>query len=136
VREPAEPSHPLVGLVTALRAAEGRAVVVCAADMPFVGLETLGALATRQPGRTLISTRSGRTQPLLGRYEPSALAALEAAGQAASAPLREVVAALDPALLEVADPIELFNVNTPEDLVRAEAILAGGEGVLAGEEGE
>jgi molybdopterin-guanine dinucleotide biosynthesis protein A len=125
VREPFEPSHPVIGLVAALRAARGRPVVVAAADMPFVGVETLRALGARQPGGTLIAAHSGRTQPLLARYEPADLPALEAAAVAARAPLRAVVAGLDPAPLEVADPLELFNVNTPDDLRRARAILAG-----------
>jgi molybdenum cofactor guanylyltransferase len=125
VREPPEPSHPVVGLVTALRAARGRPVVVAAADMPFVGVQTLRALGAQQPGRTLITAHAGRIQPLLARYEPADLPALEAAAVAARAPLRAVVAGWHPAVFEVADPLELFNVNTPEDLVRARAILAG-----------
>jgi molybdopterin-guanine dinucleotide biosynthesis protein A len=125
IREPPDPQHPLVGLVTALRAARGRAVVVAAADMPFVGVDTLLALGQQQPGRTLIAAQRGRVQPLLGRYEASDLPALDLAAAAATAPLREVVVALHPALFEIADPTELFNVNTPEDLVRAQALLAG-----------
>jgi molybdopterin-guanine dinucleotide biosynthesis protein A len=132
VREPPEPSHPVVGLVTALRAARGRPVVVAAADMPFVGVQTLRVLGARQPGRTLITAHGGQLQPLLARYEPADLPALEAAAGAARAPLRAVVAGLHPALLEVADRRELFNVNTPEDLRHAEAIVAG-EGKPAGE---
>ncbi|HEX8977427.1 MAG TPA: molybdenum cofactor guanylyltransferase [Solirubrobacteraceae bacterium] len=124
LREPAEARHPVVGLVAALRAAQGRPVLVCAADMPFVHVDTLRALSEWPPGETVLATRSGRIEPLLGRYEPSALGALEAAAEAASAPLREVVGALGPVLLEVADPVELFNVNTPADLARAEAIVA------------
>ncbi len=132
VREPPEPSHPAVGLVAALRAARGRPVVVAAADMPFVGVETLRALGARQPGRTLITVHGAQTQPLLARYEPAALPALEAAADAAGAPLRAVVTGLHPAWFEVADPRELFNVNTPEDLRRAQAILAG-EGQAGGQ---
>jgi GTP:adenosylcobinamide-phosphate guanylyltransferase len=36
-----------------------------------------------------------------------------------------VVGALGPRLMEVADPLELFNVNTPADLERAAALLCG-----------
>jgi len=34
--EPDEPAHPLLGIVTALEQADGRAVVVCACDLPFL----------------------------------------------------------------------------------------------------
>src|SRR5215207_877879 len=36
LREPAEPIHPLYGLLTALAASDGRPVVALACDMPFV----------------------------------------------------------------------------------------------------
>ena len=38
-------------------------------------------------------------------------------------PLRGLVAAIGPRLVEVGDAEELFNVNAPDDLLRAEAIL-------------
>jgi molybdopterin-guanine dinucleotide biosynthesis protein A len=59
-------------------------------------------------------------QPLLARYEPHA-ARLLARGD--DRPLREQIAAIHPRLLEVQDPTELFNVNAPEDLLQAAAIL-------------
>ncbi|MGB2712363.1 MAG: NTP transferase domain-containing protein, partial [Conexibacter sp.] len=34
--EPDEPRHPLAGVVHALERAQGRAVLVCAGDLPFV----------------------------------------------------------------------------------------------------
>jgi molybdopterin-guanine dinucleotide biosynthesis protein A len=135
-REPVEPQHPLVGIVTALALARGRAVLVCAADMPFVAASTLRALGERPTdgAPALIASRDGLLQPLLGRYEPSALALLEPAVADAVAPLRAVVGALRPARFVVEDAVELFNVNTPEDLVRARAILAG-EGGRRGRSG-
>jgi molybdopterin-guanine dinucleotide biosynthesis protein A len=114
-REQAEPQHPLMGLVAALRAARGRAVVACAADMPFVSAATLAGLIAVDPGgaAAVVAVEAGKDtlQPLLARYEPSALAAL--------------AAAVGVDRFEVADPVELFNVNTPEDLARAEEILVG-----------
>ena len=38
-------------------------------------------------------------------------------------PLRECIAAIEPATLEVSDPDLLFNVNTPDDLLQAAAML-------------
>ncbi|MEA2210880.1 MAG: molybdenum cofactor guanylyltransferase [Solirubrobacteraceae bacterium] len=132
-REPADPQHPLMGLVAALRAARDRAVVACAADMPFVSTATLAGLVAADAGSAAavvaVEAGKGALQPLLARYEPSALAAL-AAAVGAEAPLRITVEALGVARFEVADPIELFNVNTPEDLARAEEILVGRGGAV------
>ena len=65
--------------------------------------------------------------PLLARYEAAALPALEA-GLGENAPLRETVQALGAARFEVADPVELFNVNTPEDLARRRSCCSDREG--------
>jgi molybdopterin-guanine dinucleotide biosynthesis protein A len=125
-REPAEPQHPLMGIVAALRAARGRAVLVCAADIPFVSVATLRELAeVDAAGAAAVVAAeggSGALQPLLARYEASALPELEAAvGE--GAPLRATVEALGVARFQVEDAVELFNVNTREDLARAEQML-------------
>lgn len=128
--EPDEPSHPLLGVVTALRAAGPTPVIVVAADMPFVTPRLLRRLATG--GATATVEAEGRLQPLLARYEPEALNSLGGAlgeGEAATAAL----AALEPEVIGEAelqrfgDPNRLcFNVNSPADLERAEQLLAGG----------
>jgi molybdopterin-guanine dinucleotide biosynthesis protein A len=125
--EPEEPSHPLVGIVEALRRADGRPVLVCAGDMPFVPAALLAELAVAASGSApaaVACTLGGALQPLLGRYDPEALAALSEAASEAVAPAREVVAALRPLRVPVEDPHALFNVNTPEDLQQAEKLLA------------
>ncbi len=126
LREPAHPRHPLIGLLHALRAANGRPVLVCPADLPLVTAGVLAALAGADPGGSpaVVATAPGRgLQPLLGCYRPEAAALLEAAAREAAAPVRAAVAAIGPR--ELAVPAEvLFNVNTAEDLVRAEALLA------------
>ena len=121
--EPDRPRHPLVGIVHALRAAAGRPVVACAADLPFVTAEALRALATADAGdapAVLATTAQGSIQPLLGRYEPAAAALLGPAARAGVAAMRDVVAALHARLLAIEDPWVLFNVNSPEDLREAE----------------
>ena len=123
VREPATPRHPLVGIVAALRAAQGRSVLVCAADMPFLTGAALCALrdAPAGEGAAVLAAQDGGPQPLLGRYEPAALSLLDAAAREATRPAREVVAALSPVLLELpGTPEVLFNVNRAEDLAEAE----------------
>jgi molybdenum cofactor guanylyltransferase len=122
--EPDEPHHPLVGIVHALGLADGRPVLVCAADMPFVTPRLIGqiARANAADGCAVVATSQGRAQPLLARYQPEALDPL-ARMLREEVSLREAVAGLDPAWHEVEDPDELFNVNTPDDLLQASAML-------------
>ena len=71
----------------------------------------------------VIASCGGRDQPLLGCYQPAALPLLADAAYDGVARVREVVSAISPQRLEVADPDELFNVNSPEDLLVASAML-------------
>lgn len=126
IREPATPRHPLIGIVAALRAAEGRPVLVCAADLPFVTPAALIALrdAPAGEGEAVLAAQDGAPQPLLGRYEPAALQQLARAARRPPRPLREVVAELAPVLLDLPGmPDVLFNVNAAEDLAEAERRL-------------
>src|SRR5215475_14082380 len=50
--EPDLPRHPVVGIVQALALAEGRSVLVCASDLPFVTPELIYRLATADPGKS------------------------------------------------------------------------------------
>jgi molybdopterin-guanine dinucleotide biosynthesis protein A len=119
--------HPLVGLRTALELAAGRTVLVCAVDLPLVSPALVRRLAFDEPESVpaVVTGHAGAIQPLLGRYSAQALEPLRAADP--EIPLRRAVGALEPQLLEVGDPLELFNVNTPADLARAAALLCGPE---------
>jgi molybdenum cofactor guanylyltransferase len=125
--EPASPWHPLVGIVHALAVADGRPVLVCAADMPFVTPEHVARIAGTDPldAPAVVPTCDGELQPLLALYLPAAAAALGRGALAANRPLRQEIAALGPRLLELEDRRAFFNVNTPEDLTRAAVILDG-----------
>jgi molybdopterin-guanine dinucleotide biosynthesis protein A len=130
LREPAEPIHPLQGLLTALAASGGRPVVALACDMPFVAPSLLEWLAGYGGGAAVVEA-AGRVQPLLARYEPTVAPALEAA-LARGASAQEAVSGLDPRIVtetELArfgDPeLICLNVNTPADLERAAAVIAG-----------
>jgi molybdopterin-guanine dinucleotide biosynthesis protein A len=122
--EPHEPHHPLVGIVQALGLAEGRPVLVCAGDLPFVSPELVAELAVADPGDApaVIAAHDGSQQPLLGCYQPAAALPLADAARRRD-PVRAAVASIGPGLLEVDDPELLFNVNAPEDLLQAAAIL-------------
>jgi molybdopterin-guanine dinucleotide biosynthesis protein A len=148
--EPEHPSHPLVGIAEALRRADGRWVLVCAGDMPFVPVSLLTSLASLagQASRAgsdsgsgsgsgsgsdgdfgaapavVAASADGALQPLLGCYGPACLERLAAAAQEAVAPARAVIEALGPLVVPVTDPRALFNVNSAEDLREAEALLA------------
>ena len=123
--EPQEPRHPLTGIVHALGMADGRPVLVCAGDMPFATPGLIAAIAQADPDRSpaVVASSGGRLQPLLGCYQPSALEPLGHAGAEDGVALREAVAALEPVRYEVEEPDELFNVNGPDDLLQAAAML-------------
>ena len=123
--EPQEPRHPLVGIVEALALADGRPVIVCPVDMPFVTPELFRALAHARTGGApaVIASCDGREQPLLGCYRHEAAPLLASAARRAEMPVRDAVAAIGPRLLEVEDPDVMFNVNGPDDLLLAAAML-------------
>jgi molybdopterin-guanine dinucleotide biosynthesis protein A len=123
--EPSELSHPLVGILHALAMAEGRAVVICAGDLPFVTPDVIAMLACADAGGApaVIASGDGLEQPLLGRYEPQAAELVHALLQDAAIPLREAVAEIGPRVLELEDPQVLFNIDAPEDLLQAAALL-------------
>jgi molybdopterin-guanine dinucleotide biosynthesis protein A len=130
--EPVEPIHPLAGIVAALRQA-ARPIVVIGCDFPFVPAALLRALADASE-LLLVPAPGGEAQPLVGRWTPALLPALEDA-LAREEPLRRTVAALSPRLLEDAalaqfgDPSRVFfNVNTPADLRRAESAVSSPDG--------
>jgi molybdenum cofactor guanylyltransferase len=126
LEEPLEPRHPLCGIVEALRLR--RPIVAVACDLPFVAPGLISLLAEASEPLVL-PTLDGRPQPLLARYEPILLPRLEAA-LAREEPLTRTVESLDPRLLSedelgrFGDPRRLlFNVNDPDDLREAEALL-------------
>ena len=117
--------HPLIGILEALAGAGGRPVLVCAADLPFVTPELISTLiANRGHSDAVLAASSGDPQPLLGLYEPSAASSLARALAGGLHRTREAVGTLSPSLVEVGDPDLLFNVNAPEDLLRASAMIS------------
>jgi molybdopterin-guanine dinucleotide biosynthesis protein A len=126
VEEPEEPTHPLAGIVAALRHT-GAPVVVVGCDFPFAPPALLRALA-EAPEPLVVPAPGGEPQSLMARWSPGLLPRLEDA-LAREEPLRRTVAALAPRLWDdtelarFGDPARaFFNVNTPEDLRAAEAL--------------
>jgi molybdopterin-guanine dinucleotide biosynthesis protein A len=137
--EPAEPCHPLAGIVHALEGAgaaaeiEGmaREILVSAGDLPFVAPELVEQLAHADArGACAVVPRvGGRLQPLLARYGPAAYAPLAAAlARDPLPPLTHVVAALGPRVVELAEELPFFNVNVPEDLLTAHGLFDRDDG--------
>jgi molybdopterin-guanine dinucleotide biosynthesis protein A len=135
--EPTEPQHPLTGIIAALGASAGRPVVAIACDMPLVPARLISWLAQLEE-EVAVCEADGRLQPLLGRYSPSVCDQLvESLDRGDST--TDAVRALDPFIVtpdkveRFGDPARIFfNVNTPEDLARAEKMLQGGRFSLAG----
>jgi molybdenum cofactor guanylyltransferase len=128
VRERPEPVHPLAGLVAALDAAGSKPVVALAGDMPFVPAQLVAWLADL-PDSVAVTFVGGRIHPLLGRYGPEVAPLFEAV-LPDPMPLTEAVVSLDPRIVSeqeirrFGDPERIaFNVNSPRDLARAEALV-------------
>jgi molybdenum cofactor guanylyltransferase len=119
--EPAEPRHPLTGIVHALEMAAGP-VLVCAGDMPFVTADACRTLLhAASSGSAVVATAEAVLQPTFGLYTPAALETMRAAPE--DAPLTQTVEALDP--VRVALPPGLVrSVQTAAQLADAEALLA------------
>lgn len=121
--EPDLPQHPMFGIAEALALAGGRPVLVCPLDMPFVTTELLSELATADSSRPVVLAACGGVpRPLLGRYAASAAPLLSQAAHRGVAP-EEALARLHPTLLEVDDEVELFDVDTPDDLLQAAGMM-------------
>lgn len=131
--DPVPGAGALAGLRTALAAARGESVLVLACDLPFVSRPLLEHLLARaRQADVVIPRRGGEFEPLLAVYSRSVLAAVDKALAAGHARMisffPEVrVLALEPDEWERFDPegLSFFNVNTPEELIEAERLLAG-----------
>lgn len=127
--EPAQPRHPLVGIVAALEHADGRAVLALPCDMPFLTGALLGWMAGLEGA--VVPWLGERPQPFPARCPAESLPTLRRALHDGD-PLAVALERLSPRTLglqELArfgDPSRLlFNVNRPEDLRAAHELLAG-----------
>ena len=116
------PAAPLVGIATGLEALTTASCLVLACDLPLADA-ILDRLVADPSGAAVAADPGGRVQPLCARYpRRAALAACEAI--LADGVLAAQALAVHLAAVAIpAAPGELLNVNTPEDLARAEAAL-------------
>jgi len=123
---------PLAGIDAALTAAEGSDAVVCVAgDLPFLTPEMLAALRDHAPDADAVAPRglAGRIEPLCARYARTLLPAIDVRLRAGELAVHELldgaaVAWLEGDALRALDPDGtcFLNLNTPDDILRAEAI--------------
>ena len=101
---------PIAGVVAGLRAAAHELVLVLPVDMPLLDAAMLGELADACRDVAVASTG-----PLPGAYRKTVLPALEQALAAGTLALRDAIAGLDVATIDL-DARALLNVNTPNDV--------------------
>jgi len=133
VADPEGPRCALRGLVAALEAARGERVLVVATDLPLVTDAFLRGLVTvaGADADAVVPRPVPKAQPLCAVYHRLPVLARArkqlAAGELALHGLLDTlrVTWIEGERLRALDPAgtALLNVNTPEDLVRAEALL-------------
>jgi molybdopterin-guanine dinucleotide biosynthesis protein A len=126
------PTCALRGLRSALEAAAGERVLVVATDLPLVTPALLLALVAWPEADAVVPRTGGGRHPLCALYRLDAVLPV-ARSRLATGELKlsDLLDALDTRYLdgrdlERVDPegIALTNVNTPDDLARAESLLA------------
>ncbi len=122
---------PLGGLATALRRASQPRIVLTACDMPFIRWSSVAHLLSLADSAQVVMPRvGGEAEPLLAVYDRTCLPAIErslAAGErrmVSFLPAVQVREVGEEELLST-DPTRMtfFNLNTPDDVTRAEKII-------------
>lgn len=114
---------PAAGVLAAHRFAPRAAWLVLACDMPRLTPAMLRQLiARRDPARGATAFRAaadGQPEPLCAIYEPATLGCLQARVEAGGpSGLRELLAVVNPVLLDAPGADALVSINTPEDCGR------------------
>lgn len=124
----------LAGLQTALRAARHEVVLVLACDLPFVCVPLLEHMLRLAPQADAIVPRwRGEFEPLHAVYRRNCLPAIDLAlaeGRQRMISFHSAIqlTVVDEDQVAAYDPqgLTFFNINTPDDLLAAERILARG----------
>jgi molybdopterin-guanine dinucleotide biosynthesis protein A len=121
--EPDEPRHPAAGVVHALERVD-EAVLVCAADMPFVTPDLCRQMADAAEetpqAAAVVAEAAGWLQPTFAVYRPGAADVLRESG---NSQLTRLVQSLAPSLVYVPAGA-VRSVDTPEALAAAERELS------------
>jgi molybdopterin-guanine dinucleotide biosynthesis protein A len=126
------PRCALRGLVGALEASAAPRVLVAATDLPLLTADLVLALVAWPEADAVVPRSADGAHPLCALYARDAVLPLARANLSSGRlALTGLLASIETAWLEgpdlaLVDPdgLALFNANRPEDLVRAEALLA------------
>ena len=127
---------PLMGLYSGLRAARGELAVAVAVDMPFLSPDLLKMLVSLAPGYDVVIPHAlDRLHPLCAVYRRATC--LPAIEQAIARGQRRLIAFHPDVRVREVDEVQLrqvspdlralMNVNTPEELAAARALLLDSE---------
>lgn len=120
----------LSGLHAGVSAARHEHVLVVACDMPFLNLRLLRYMSIVAPGYdAVVPTWRGQVEPLHAVYARKSLPVIEAFLQGGGGRIVEFYAQinvryLEPGEVALFDPegLSFFNINTPQDWERAQAL--------------
>lgn len=122
---------PLAGIHAALARLTTDAALVVACDYPFLDQSALRPIVSEDPaGGVVVPRIAGRLQPLCAQYDASILPVVETSVSNGELTVASLLDRLPKRVLEQdrlggpAAARSFFNVNTPEDLRRAEEMLA------------
>ena len=119
---------PIAGIAAAQAAYPDCAWLVLACDLPFVDDAVISRLVSRRDGRPVVayaSSHDGLPEPLCAIYEPASRTGVMAAIDSGRNCPRKFILGTGVGLLEQPDPAALDNVNTPDELQRAQDVQHG-----------
>jgi molybdopterin-guanine dinucleotide biosynthesis protein A len=117
---------PIAGIAAAQAAHPGHGWLVLACDLPFVDDACIETLIRHRDGRPVVafaSTHDGLPEPLCAIYEPDSRDGVLAAIASGRNCPRKFILGTGVELVQQPDPAALDNVNTPDELARAQGQL-------------
>jgi molybdopterin-guanine dinucleotide biosynthesis protein A len=135
IKDEPEGKNPLIGIVSGLRAIRSPYAIVLSCDIPFVDRRVIQLLLKQASGADAVIPRwnAGHLEPLQAVYcrEPTLDAAEEALAKGHTSPTDMISKLARVVFISIEDQIRLidpelrtfFNVNTKQDLARAEWIF-------------
>ena len=129
IRADARPGRlgPLAGIHTAMlwgRELGADAVLTSPGDSPFLPANLAARLAEARGTGAAITASGGRAHPVTGLWPCTLAEQLDAALASGMRRVRDFLALIPHTLVEFPDDAAFWNINTPDDLARARAMLA------------
>jgi YbgC/YbaW family acyl-CoA thioester hydrolase len=116
---------PLGGLQAAFRTTGESLLAVSAVDMPLLRQEALELLQKKRPGceDICIFTKEGRPEPLFGFYRSTCLPTIDTLLESGDNRLSSLISSMRTTQVPLPEESWVTNVNTPQELAKAEAQL-------------